>query len=55
MKKEKIINFDGVQFSNNRRARSSHNRKWQIRRQVKNKLGVTRNLRSVFTHLFGLY
>lgn len=55
MKKEKIINFDGVQFSDNRRARSPRNRGWQVRRQVKNKLGVSRNLRNVFTHLFGLY
>lgn len=55
MKKEKIINFDGVQFSDNRRTRSPHNRRWQIRRQVKNKLGVSRNLRSVFANLLGLY
>lgn len=54
MRKEPIINFDGLQFTSDRRANLLRSRGgWQVRRQVRNKIGVARNLRNVLAHLFG--
>lgn len=55
MNKDKIINFEGMQFSDSRRARSPRNNRWQVRRQIKSNLGVSRNMRNAFNNLFGLY
>lgn len=53
-KNEQIINFGGMRFdATSRRARFPRAKQWKVRRQVKNRLGVARNLKSVFSSLFG--
>lgn len=54
MKREPIINFEGMQFRSDGRARLPRSKQWQTRRQAKNRLGVARNVRSAFMHLLGM-
>jgi len=53
MKREPIINFEGMSFDRDRRARLPRSRQWQVRRRAKNQLGVARSVRTVFQSLFG--
>ncbi|MEA1909852.1 MAG: hypothetical protein U9M89_02435 [Patescibacteria group bacterium] len=50
-KKQEIIDFDGMQFNTSRRARLLKSRQWKTRRQIRNRLGIARNLRSALTNL----
>ncbi|MFA5967525.1 MAG: hypothetical protein WC805_03410 [Patescibacteria group bacterium] len=52
-KNEQIISFEGMRFDGSRRARLPRAKQWKARRQVKNRLGISRNLRSVFSGLLG--
>ena len=54
-KKSQIIDFEGMQFGTNRRVQLPRNRNWKVRRRVKNRLGVTRNLRTVFSNILGMF
>ncbi|MFH0912067.1 MAG: hypothetical protein V1807_00145 [Patescibacteria group bacterium] len=50
-KNDQIISFEGMQFDATRRSRLPRSRQWKARRQIKNRLGIARNLRSVFSNL----
>jgi len=54
-RKSQIIDFEGMKFGANRRAQIPRNRNWKVRRQVKNRLGVARNLRTVFSNILGMF
>lgn len=54
MKREPIINFEGINFDQDRRARLPKSHQWQVRRSAKNQLGVARSVRTVFQSLFGM-
>jgi len=54
-RKSQIIDFAGMQFGNSRRVQLPRNHNWKVRRQVKNRLGVARNLRTVFGNILGLF
>ena len=51
---EQIISFTGMRFDTSRRARLPRARQWKARRQIKNRLGVARNLRSVLENILGV-
>lgn len=46
-----IIDFEGMQFNTSKRARLLKSHQWKTRRQVRNRLGIARNLRSALTNL----
>jgi len=50
---EQIIDFGGMRFEASRRARLPKAKQWKIRREARNRLGITRNLRSVLGSILG--
>jgi len=50
---EQIIEFTGMRFDAARRSRIPRAKQWKVRREVKNRLGISRNLRSVVGSILG--
>lgn len=51
MKKEPIINFEGMQFRQDRRSRLPHGKQWQVRRFKRSGQGGYNGARSILGHL----
>lgn len=51
MKKEPIINFEGMQFRQDRRARLPRGKQWQVRRHRRSGLGVSGGIKGVLGYI----
>lgn len=51
MKKEPIINFEGMQFRQDRRSRLPHAKQWQIRRHKRSRPSVSNGVKGMLGYL----
>ncbi len=49
MEKKPIINFEGMQFRTDRRARLPRGKQWQVRRYSRSRMGFSKGLRNVLS------
>jgi len=53
MEKKPIINFEGMQFRTDRRARLPRGKQWQIRRYSRSQVRFSRGLKNVLSQFMG--